>query len=165
MNIRILKKDLRRKKSMNFILLLFVMLATTFIAASISNIKVIVTGIDYYFEKANMSDYILNTMSGVNGERTDSEKALEEFLADSEQVESFAEEVNLMVMDDWMEPIGDAKIDLANTLMVSSVEGSELKFFDEKNESIRNNGFDKKKFSEREMNFLRFNCRNDRSIK
>ena len=37
MNLKILKKDLKRKKSMNFILLLFVMLATTFIAASVNN--------------------------------------------------------------------------------------------------------------------------------
>ena len=47
MNTKILKKDLRRKKSMNFILLIFVMLATTFIAASVNNMKIITTGLPF----------------------------------------------------------------------------------------------------------------------
>lgn len=46
MNFKILRKDLKRKKSMNLILLLFVMLATTFIAASLNNLKIVTNGLD-----------------------------------------------------------------------------------------------------------------------
>ena len=37
MNVRMLKKDLRRKKSINLILLVFIFLSTMFIAGSLNN--------------------------------------------------------------------------------------------------------------------------------
>ncbi|WP_294472359.1 FtsX-like permease family protein [uncultured Ruminococcus sp.] len=53
---RILKKDLKRKKTMNIILLLFVMLCAMFAAASVNNIIAVTGGIDHYFEKAEVPD-------------------------------------------------------------------------------------------------------------
>ena len=37
MNFRIVKKDLTKKKSMSFIIMIFILLATMFIAASVNN--------------------------------------------------------------------------------------------------------------------------------
>ena len=56
---RILKKDLKRKKTMNIILLLFVVLCSMFAAASVNNIIAVVGGLDYYFEKAELGDYFI----------------------------------------------------------------------------------------------------------
>ncbi len=135
MKSKILKKDLRRKKSMNFILLLFVMLATTFIAASISNVKVIVTGVDHYFEMANLPDYIINTMSGINGEKTDNEERIEAFLEECVYVDSYTIENGLMVFQSQVEDVGDAKMDLFNTLAVFPLTGEQI-YFDENNEPL-----------------------------
>ena len=46
MYLHILKKDLRRKKTMNAILLVFIALAATFIASSAGNLIAISTALD-----------------------------------------------------------------------------------------------------------------------
>lgn len=57
MYLQILKKDLKRKKTMNIILLVFIMLASMFIASSANNMITIFTALDKYFEKAGVPDY------------------------------------------------------------------------------------------------------------
>ena len=61
MFLNILKKDLKRKKAMNIIVLLFVVLATMFVASSVNNIVNVTTALDDYYEMANMPDYFLTT--------------------------------------------------------------------------------------------------------
>ncbi|MCM1268483.1 MAG: FtsX-like permease family protein [Bacteroidales bacterium] len=56
MYLQILKKDLKRKKTMNAILLIFVILAATFIAGSANNLITISGALDDFFEKANVPD-------------------------------------------------------------------------------------------------------------
>ncbi|MEE1057311.1 MAG: FtsX-like permease family protein [Acutalibacteraceae bacterium] len=63
MYLNILKKDLKRKKTMNIIVLLFVVLATMFVASSANNIVNVTTALDYYFEMANMPEYYVTTMN------------------------------------------------------------------------------------------------------
>ena len=53
---RILKKDLKRKKTMNIILLLFVILCSMFAAAAMNNIIAVTGGIEHYFDAANVPD-------------------------------------------------------------------------------------------------------------
>lgn len=52
----ILKKDLRKQKSVNIILLLFITLSTIFLASSVSNICLVMNGLEMYMEYANVSD-------------------------------------------------------------------------------------------------------------
>lgn len=59
----ILKKDLKRKRAMNIILLLFMILATMFVSSSVSNIINVTTALDSYFEMANAPDYFAVTMN------------------------------------------------------------------------------------------------------
>ena len=54
MFLRILKKDLQRRKATNAILLVFIMLASMFISSSVNNVMAILGGIDSFWEKANM---------------------------------------------------------------------------------------------------------------
>ena len=63
MFLNILKKDLKRKKAMNIILLLFIILATMFVASSVNNIINVTTALDSYFEMANAPDYLVATMN------------------------------------------------------------------------------------------------------
>lgn len=64
---RILKKDLKRKKTMNIILLLFVILCSMFAAAAVNNIIAVTGGIEHYFDAADVPDVaVLMLSSGEN---------------------------------------------------------------------------------------------------
>ncbi len=63
MYLNILKKDLKRKKAMNIILLLFIILATMFVSSSVNNIINVTAALDNYFETANVPDYVIMTMN------------------------------------------------------------------------------------------------------
>ena len=51
---RILKKDMRRRKSINVILFLFITLASIFLSSSMNNILVVFSAVDYYMDYANL---------------------------------------------------------------------------------------------------------------
>ena len=58
MYLRILKKDLKRKKTMNIILLMFIILASTFMAVSANNILTVISGTDYYLgQRISLSNF------------------------------------------------------------------------------------------------------------
>ncbi|MDE6312262.1 MAG: ABC transporter permease [Lachnospiraceae bacterium] len=59
---RILKKDLKRKKTMNIILLLFVILCSMFAAAAVNNIIAVTGGIEHYFDVADVPDVTVNML-------------------------------------------------------------------------------------------------------
>lgn len=69
MFFRILKRDLRRKRSMNIILLIFIILATTFLASSVNNLISVSESVDYFMEKAKTPDYLISAYArGINEE-------------------------------------------------------------------------------------------------
>ena len=47
MYLNILKKDLKRKKAMNVILLIFIILATMFVASGLNNVFTVINGTDF----------------------------------------------------------------------------------------------------------------------
>ena len=53
---RILKKDLKRKRAMNVILLVFIILASMFLSSGVSSIVTVTTALDRYFEMADVPD-------------------------------------------------------------------------------------------------------------
>ena len=63
MYLNILKKDLKRKKAMNVILLVFIILATMFVSSSVNNILTVTSALDNYFEMADVPDYLVTTMN------------------------------------------------------------------------------------------------------
>ena len=58
MYLRILKHDLKRKKSMNIILLVFIMLASMFISSSVNNILAVAGGVDQFMDMAGVPDLV-----------------------------------------------------------------------------------------------------------
>ena len=64
---RILNKDLKRKRTMNIILLLFVILCSMFAAAAVNNIIAVTGGVEHYFDVAGVPDVtVLMMHSGEN---------------------------------------------------------------------------------------------------
>lgn len=63
MYIDILKRDIRHKKSMNVIVLVFIIMATMFVSSSANNIISVTSALDNYFEMANAPDFMFATMN------------------------------------------------------------------------------------------------------
>lgn len=83
MLFHILKKDLKRKKTMNVILLLFIMMAATFLAASVNNLMVITGAVDHFLELANTPDLLTIAVS------PEKESSIEKFLKESPDVDEY----------------------------------------------------------------------------
>lgn len=126
MYLRILKKDLKRKKTMNAILLLFIILAATFIASSINNMVSVMTALDSYFEKAEVPDYWF----WVTGQ-----EAMETFqeFADSNGYDYKPSELILFDADGIR--INGQKFDYSNSISISSLKNS-IKVFDSSDHEI-----------------------------
>ena len=60
----ILKRDLKRKKTMNVIVLLFVILSLMFISSSVTNLTAVTGSLDSFFDKAGVGDYMTFERSG-----------------------------------------------------------------------------------------------------
>ena len=94
MYLNILKKDLKRKKTMNIVILLFVILATMFVSSSVSNILSVTTSLDRYMDMANAPDYLGMTL----------DKALEvdidKILGSAPSVDSYSFETMLVMSTD-----------------------------------------------------------------
>ena len=80
MFFRILKKDLKRKKVMNAVLLSFILLAAMFVASGLSNVVSVMNGTDHYLKKAGIGDYVVISM----GE--ESKTALEDVLQGNDDI-------------------------------------------------------------------------------
>lgn len=125
MYVQILKKDLKRKKTMNVILLIFVILAATFIASSANNLITVSSAMDRFFQKANVPDYWFSSMN----------------TADMERFEEFAENngykyhISRLIQVEAKNILVDSKkLEYANTVCLSTLGGVHI--FDKNNEEI-----------------------------
>lgn len=106
---------------MNAILLIFIVLAATFIASSANNMLTVVNAIDNYFEKANVPEYWFAT----------SEEA------ESDKIVSFAKKreyeynrYKMIQIDPKNVKISGKEIEYGNTLCISTVSNNGVKVFD-----------------------------------
>ncbi len=130
MFLRILKKDLIRKKTMNIILFLFIVLATMFVASGINNVVTVMNGTDYYLDKAGVGDYIILTQGeGAVG-------ALDEMLETEEAIKGYRLEQIVLGSLNYMTKADGGELDSNNLAIYQSVEGAAITFFDRENEPI-----------------------------
>ena len=69
MLLHILKKDLKRKRTMNVILLLFITMAAAFMASSVNNLITITGAVDRLLGMANTPDYLTIAISDKKKQR------------------------------------------------------------------------------------------------
>lgn len=126
MYLRILKKDLKRKKTMNIILLIFIILAATFIASGANNVASVMTALDSYFEKAEVPDYWF-----VISDEEESKK-FEKFAGEKQyQYQCF----ELMQVSPKNIKINSKEFKYSNTTVLTSPKHA-TKVFDSKDEEI-----------------------------
>lgn len=121
MYLNILKKDLKRKKAMNAIVLVFVILATMFVASGVNNILTVTTSLDRYMDMANTPDYIGITQN----------KALQvdvdEILDSAPSIDSYSTETTLTLGTDNL--IFDSDVAPEGMHLLQSVEDVAMNYF------------------------------------
>ncbi len=130
MIFRILKNDLKRKKTMNIILFLFIILATMFVASGMNNVMTVMNGTDYYLDKAGVGDFVILTMGdnavGCLNEMLEMEPAVSDYRL---------EPVVYGAEGDVTTPDGTVMV-CKNTTIYQSINDAALLFFDKNNEVI-----------------------------
>ena len=129
MYLNILKKDFKRKKTMNCIILLFVVLSTMFFASSVNNILSVVGGLDRYLDMAGMKKQVAVVMEPDQGE------PLADLLRDHDKVEDFNRETILFFTPDKLSCNGTA-VDEPGQIFLSSVETMQVNCYDLNNEPV-----------------------------
>ena len=136
MLLHILKKDLKRKRVMNAIVLLFIMLAATFMASSASNLITITSAVDYFFSISKTPDFLAVAVS------EDINTDLEEFLKTNKFVTEYEVMDMYALTDDDIEIVKCAadpdnhKYEKTNTVAVGALSQNFLKVFDKNDQLV-----------------------------
>lgn len=132
MLLHILKKDLKRKRTMNIVLLLFIIMAATFLAGSVNNLVTISGAVDSFLEMAKTPDFIV---MGV-GEET----LIEKFLKNCEYVTEYEILDMHTLLDDEIEIVSCARepekheYEKKNIVCAGPVPENFMKVFDQEGE-------------------------------
>ncbi len=99
MLFRVLKKDLKRKRTMNLIIFLFICIAAMFLAGSVSVMLVVFRGVDYYMDKSNVPDYMVLGSAAAEDEKGD---VISDWLSNSNLVDDYTAEKSIVTGSDSM---------------------------------------------------------------
>ena len=130
MYLSILKKDLKRKRTMNIILLVFIILATMFVASGLNNVFTVINGTDYYLDKAEIGDFVVITMGD------DSTGYADDILAKADCIEGYKIEGCIFGSQNSVSRIDGSDVETKNTALFQSISDSKLNFFDTENEPV-----------------------------
>ena len=128
---RMILRDLKRKKTMNIILLLFVVLSAMFTASGVNNIMAVERGLDHYFEEAGMADYYI--LSHKNGGRD----SVEELLKNSENAKSYRRDEVIYTSEDNFRRNGKKLMEYSGVSMIQALSSSDFNFFDSDNKIVK----------------------------
>lgn len=128
MYFNILKKDLKRKKAMNIVLLLFAILASMFVSSGLSNVITISNGTDYFLDKAEIGDYIVITQNGDGG--------VAELLDKSQYVKSYKCENCYWLQRNEITVNGKEISSKNGTSLLIPYNGSGIHFFNTDNQEL-----------------------------
>lgn len=130
MYLNILKKDLKRKKTMNVILLLFTILAAMFVSSGLSNVITVMNGTDYFLDKAGIGDYVVITQNENGGVR--------DILENSKVVTDYKfEDCYWLSKEDVTVNDKSARMK-NNTIVIQSCKEQGIKFFTSDNKELKN---------------------------
>ncbi len=131
MFFRILKKDLKRKIGINFIVFLFMIMATVLVASSVNNIFVVLNATDYCMEKGKIPDIFICSYEQSNG------KNIKKWLEETESVRDFSENKGVFLTGDSIVEVNGKSgrdYDMKNTVMIQSNWNRHMLIFDQNGE-------------------------------
>ena len=136
MLLHILKKDLKRKRTMNIILLLFIILAAAFLASSVNNLITISGAVASFLEMAKTPDHIIIEVA--NQGKT----PMGTFLENCEYVTEFEVMDMHTLMDDEIEIAACVQVpeksgyEKGNTVSIAVVPENFMKVFNEEGDQF-----------------------------
>lgn len=136
MFFRILKKDLKRKKTINIILLIFITLATMFLASSVNNLVAVSGAVDHFIEISKVPEYF--TLSVCDGE----EDVIGDYLKGNEYVTDYEVIDSFNVMSDQIRILECAKdsekeeYERMDSMSIQAIPQDYMKVFNEENETF-----------------------------
>lgn len=130
MYYNILKKELKRKKTMNIVLLLFMILAVTFVSSGLNNVLTVMNGTDYYLDKAGLGDFAIVTV----GDRAVGNIAA--VLDNAKCVNSYKLEGCIFGAQDSVSNTDGTDVETKNTTLFQAAEDIKLNIFDQDNQPI-----------------------------
>lgn len=131
MLLTILKKDLKRKKTMNVILLIFIILAGTFISSSVNNLISISTALDGFMEKARIGDYLI-----LNNGEEEVDSQIEGILKNSTNVDSYSADKMLSITEKNIQLDNEKEFKSSGMRFLCSDNLKQTKFFDHNDKEI-----------------------------
>lgn len=136
MFFRILKKDLKRKKTMNVILLMFVILATMFLASSVDNLVAVNGAIDHFIEISKVPDFFVIALTdGVEDEIAGFLQG-SAAVAEYEVIDTFNLVNEDVTITKCQEDAGNTRYERTNTLCIEKVPENFMKVFELDGESL-----------------------------
>lgn len=127
MLFNILKRDLKRKRTMNFIILIFIILAVTFISSSAGNLAAVANSLDDFFDQADVGDYIIFERGNIG--RSAAQIAQELDYVDKVKVETVIYNADGIIVD------GET-FKLLGVDFISSIDNRIEKYYDGENNEL-----------------------------
>ncbi len=135
MFVKILKKDLKRKKAMNIVLFLFMITASMLIASSVNLLYTSTTALEHFKELSKTSDNIIITIS-----EPDSDKMMEEWSSKCNKIKEVnTEDMMLVTADRITLPPQYNKLEEEATLSLAKVPQKSNLIFSEQDKKIELN--------------------------
>ncbi len=135
MFFKLIKKDLKNKKSMNIIIFLFVIMTTTLIASSSNMIYTALNALDNFFEVSKVGDFL----SIIYDNDTNNER-MNGWLNQSDLVESFSKDKSLYLYNgDIILPDNYDESELSSTLILTAAPKEGNLIFNQDNKVIELN--------------------------
>ena len=129
MFFRILRNELKRKRTMNMILFLFIAMATMFLASSVSNLITVTGAVDYFMEISKVpSRFAIGLVES-------EQDVIEEYLEECESVSAYEVITAYNIANERISIVEAAnteetKYERTNTLCVHAVEDGFMEVFD-----------------------------------
>lgn len=136
MNWRILKRDFKRKKSVNVILMVLVVLATTFIAGGVKNFVTVTNAIDKFIAESELADYTLITSRNTKEDVTENDREIETFLQEQDEVKKYWIDEMIGLSQNSMRRENGKKVELNNLACLTTCDIKQQKFFDKEDRQI-----------------------------
>ena len=127
MFFHILKRDLKRKRTMNFIILIFVVLAVTFMSSSAGNFAAVANSLDNYFDQAGVGDYVILERGNIGKSAAQIAKGLD--CVDKVKVEPVIYNIEGI-------RVNDETYTASGINLVSSIDNRIEKYYDSENNEL-----------------------------
>ena len=127
----ILKKDLKRGRTMNTIILLFIIISVMFISGSVNSMISVTSSLDNYFENAGVPEVMCATLN-----RTQTQTVEQVLEKDSSKISKLEYEPMWYMSTEDITFADGSKTDFTSTIDLMPIGGTKLSYFDEDKKKI-----------------------------